>query len=841
MQADSISSSSSWIEMARRWGAQHGLLLGVCLVVIALAITFVSLLGHAPGPTGTPPPPVARQSEERPATDASTVAMEKPTTVDQPPQSHSPTASPMARPPSATARPRDDTSSRLRLKAAAPLGTGTSGAHAFPSASSATASTALNPSKRPAQTFPAQPDITSDPQPTGRWPSSGVTAITQFDLPSRATDTIASASILTGVSNPMPAAPLGTPSGVAAPAAAMADGPRPAMTATVQPEAVEPTASRLQQPVVWNYWLDTLGQPDHVPSTLRAPLTVGTTNHLRFRLSLLDLVQLFPGMGSLQTAQELAQAIEQGVKRDAEKLDLEILISPIDEKRTRVATTARRVPLTIDLKVMQEALASPDTIVRPGDFPLSEVLRRTTIAQFGVDFQALAEGSHQIGIAMMDSATGLPLQTMMVEAKTGVPWPASLNVKANGQNLLAERSLPFDMSLLLIGQGRQADTTDDNELHAWLGYRDKATGAYDFVAWKTDVSLRGLIDATGSFIVTEGAAETGAALKDAGLQLANLIFDPVASNNRALGDAALANIENAEKARGIIARAADYPAGSLPPSMLVSIIGGADIEYGRFASTVIPIGALGVSTGKNGNPVFLGERFSLALMLNGQPPGAGTACTSNWYMAVPNDDVQTSGPLFDALNDLAPMMNRWPGDMWARQSASLKELREWMGTASPTANQDAVVFSYLGHHDMGRLFLRDKSENNMLVGAMRRSFGSSSIAILNACSSAMKEISDGTWIGRLAKRNVAATIATTSPVSGHLAAAYMDCLSSVLAKHPEIQIGEAHALATQCLWSPEGGKPWGRNYTFSGAALKYILVGNPFQRICAPTLQPAKL
>jgi hypothetical protein len=32
----------------------------------------------------------------------------------------------------------------------------------------------------------------------------------------------------------------------------------------------------------------------------------------------------------------------------------------------------------------------------------------------------------------------------------------------------------------------------------------------------------------------------------------------------------------------------------------------------------------------------------------------------------------------------------------------------------------------------------------------------------------------------------------------------------------------------------EQGQRWGKRYEFKGSALKYLLVGNPFQRICPP-------
>ena len=265
----------------------------------------------------------------------------------------------------------------------------------------------------------------------------------------------------------------------------------------------------------------------------------------------------------------------------------------------------------------------------------------------------------------------------------------------------------------------------------------------------------------------------------------------------------------------------------------------AKVEY---ASDVFPIGAIGVAQNDDEPPIFLGERFSLALLLDGQQPSVDAACPARWYLAIPDAaqlaSISENQALVDALDGLKPVLEAESATITPqRQSPNLGELKKWLHNRE-RSDEEPFVFTYIGHHDDGRLFLKQDSPG-IQAGKMFRDFKGSSIAILNACNSAMRRVSSGTPIGRLALLKVASTIATTSKISGKLAAAYLDCLNQVLIAPAPLTIGQAHALTTQCLWSREQGAAVNRYYAFKGAALKYVLIGNPHQRICAPKKEPS--
>ncbi|WP_162585769.1 hypothetical protein [Variovorax sp. RA8] len=602
---------------------------------------------------------------------------------------------------------------------------------------------------------------------------------------------------------------------------------RLAASSTSDPRPGYISKDGVAQSATWNYWLGRDNSSRHLPSIQSGPLALHVQSHLLFRLSLLDLSTIFVGIGGFTTAVELTQAIESSLKDETrQELSLEVLLSPLDSSRLELS--ASRIPLKVDLAKVRSALAKP--LPRPGDAHLEEVLARALIAQFSVDFKLKSPGDHQLAIAILDASTGFPLQSMLVDLRTGSTWPDNLKVRGNGQSVFASAGHPFDITLLLYGQGAENATTPSKEMHAWLAYRDKSTGKFDFLNWKTDASLVGLTEMAGSFGNTLGSLEWGPDLLKEGFKLGRVIFDPPPDPREDLSLAADANIENAASARALLVAASQYGPGSSPPTMLVGLMGGADVK-GSFASTVLPVGALGVQSGET--TVHLGERFALALLLNGLQMNGDAPCPSDWYLALPKDNEQKSGPLFDALTDLRPALGRWNDNQVRRQSSSLGELSAWMDAPPKGTKDGAFVMAYLGHHSESRLFI-EQGLGGVSAIDVRRAFVPSSLAILNACNSAMPRINDGTLVGRLAKRNVAATIATTSPISGRLAAAYMDCLSAVLQERQSLRVGEAHTLAIQCLYSPEGGRPWGKNYNYSGAALKYILIGNPFQRICSP-------
>jgi hypothetical protein len=249
-----------------------------------------------------------------------------------------------------------------------------------------------------------------------------------------------------------------------------------------------------------------------------------------------------------------------------------------------------------------------------------------------------------------------------------------------------------------------------------------------------------------------------------------------------------------------------------------------------FSSPALPVGALGIGDSVN-DAIFLGERFAVSLLLAKQPVQESAACPADWYVALPESVSATStDALSVAVSGMKGTVDKWSGHI-RRDGNDMERLRTWLNADGESA---PYVFTFVGHHANGMLYYQ-AGAGSITHATVRRQFRNGSVAVLNACETAVPQISGATAIGSLAKSNVAVTVATTSKVSGHLAAAYITCLDKVLTKHLELPMGVAHLYTTRCLWAHENGREY-----FSAAALKYQLIGNPFQKICAPRTIPAR-
>ena len=586
-------------------------------------------------------------------------------------------------------------------------------------------------------------------------------------------------------------------------------------------------AAAARPDLVWNYWLTPV-PASVLPIPATVPVAIGAPQHLVFRLSDLDLARYFTQLQSLSSAPALSSAVAAGLSDPARhSLELDVLVQSTDEALLHVAAPSSRTHLSIDLDAMRSAAPPPGGARAK---PTEEQLLAARLAQFGVDFTVLAEGSHEIGIAIVDAASGFPLQTMVAtvaEQSTGKP---AVRVRGNGKLVGSGSMTPADLVLYLFDLKSRKNGINTPSLGARLLYRT-ADGARAIIDWKTETDIEGLRDATRAFNAAVGSMETGAALARAGEDFGRLLFGPGAADDpcRAGSDCA-----RQREARIILAAAAGYAPGALPPTMAIGIVSGTTAGVKQFASDVLPFGAMGVAREGDAAPFFLGERFALALLLSDQQFAHTTACPGRWYFALPRaeDHTAESDPLNAALNHLRTVLGRVPPDLVSRQSPDLNELHTWL-SGRTKSKQRSLVLAYIGHHNDGQLYL-DEGAGGIQSGSIQREFERTSIAILNACSSAMSRVSSGTPIGRLALRHVDSTIATTSFISGELAGDYMDCLDAVLDDPRQLTVAQAHALATQCLWSEVSSARWRRNNHYEGAALKYILIGDPNQPICSP-------
>ena len=589
-------------------------------------------------------------------------------------------------------------------------------------------------------------------------------------------------------------------------------------------------------PAFWNYWLTRPNRagdvpaPGGVPSPYVGELALQTLHRLNLRLSTMDLA-VVPQVATLQPSAALTSTVESALQEGSKKqLELDVFITPSDEQRLLIPKSERQPSILIDLDRLRAAQSKPSasSVVQN----LQGLIREAALAQFGFDFRVLVPGMHQVAISIVDAATAVPVQSMVVSLTTSAQWPQSVSIDSSPQGFMGADRSQVDLSLILEALQGDTDSGTYAQLTAKLFYRNSswdpaaAERPYKVIKWTSAQDLEALKTSAGNFSSIVGDSQNAEALRDLGRDLARPLFDPELLNLPQ--KFAEENADRARVARQVIVDLAKDPKNTLPPTMLVLIV--KQGSQSRYSSQVLPIGALGVSKADE-PPVFLGERFSLALRFTDSDLSPSYPCPRDWYVALPTKvTADADSALSAALAGLSPVQQRWK-DHIHPQSSTLEELGGWLSKPEAGSAKKAFVLTYVGHHRNGSLSLGADAAQSITVGTMRRDFQGSSIVILNACNSAMGEINSGMPIGMLAQQRAAAIIATTSPIKGALAANYLNCMSAVLANRPDdLTIGQAHALTTRCLWSKkEGGM-----YDYSGAALKYLLVGNPFQRICAP-------
>lgn len=605
---------------------------------------------------------------------------------------------------------------------------------------------------------------------------------------------------------PVPAPPMPVPVAEPPPAA----GPAPAGSGPV--EGVDTALN-------WNYWVEQPPATAMLPDPV-ASIEIGRQYHLRVRLSATDLARYVPEVAGVLPSAELKETLSELVQDEARQTaEFFAIISAADPGALEIPAADRTATLTISLARLRELLSEP-----PGPEPAAdaEAIERAFLGDFAFRFRVLSEGAHKFGIALVNKETGIPVQTFTAEVATSGSG-APLERLATTMGFLAADSPPADLSLIL----HDLSSTSAKALVATLAVRTPATGKYEFMAWNIGEDLEFLNSAVSLFRNSVREPLSAEQWRRHGWEFGRIIFEP-----RVDGSAALSadNRAVAERARKAVYDAAQASSSQAPSTFIVRLASQNPALQKDFSSPTLPIGAIALGATPE-TAVFLGERLSLALLLPGQALTRGAACPTAWYVAAPPDSISPDDALAIA-NRVAQPFWKFAGTSAFTQSDTLAELGTWLDDRD-TANQP-VVFSFLGHNSAkGELYLK-KSKGKIAPSAMRRNFGRSSVAILNACETGTDTIGPGTPIGRLAQLKVGTTIATMAPVNGYLAAAYMNCISAVLGQKKDLTVGELHLHAVQCMWSPERSAPWGLGYAFSAEALKYFVVGNPFQKICSP-------
>lgn len=558
------------------------------------------------------------------------------------------------------------------------------------------------------------------------------------------------------------------------------------------------------------------------------PLTTNLEYQLRIALTVGELKNLHVGVGGGPASRGVAEVL---AKSDIG--DYTVFVLPTEEDAIRIVADSRRQAMKLDLGRYRSLLARPDSAF--ANLSFERALSETVIGHVDIPFTPLLAGKHEVAVLLVDPA-GRPLDV----------YTAGVCVKQQCDRTTAQFSLPLqgnaeaDSHLFLLLH-EMSHTTKEGDLqanvYAILSHPDPLEGR-EYLAWSLRQNfneLRNLIAPVRDVLADDVNFKR---IERAGLEIGNEIFNPPLRRSDIAYDEGFAQ---AAKARSLLRDSATKP-GFAPTRLMVRISSSDPRARAEDTVPVIPIALLGFSPDQASKSVFLGESYSLAVLMPRKPLTAPTACPDEWRMYLPPEpvgatDTAAPGRTEDALETarrlIAADFRDWREVQLSVDREGMDVIREFLNEEVPASKLRSTVLGILGHQDKGNVYF-DKNKGTISPVNIRRLFKEPSVAIIGACEVAMDDINRGSLIGRLIQHDVGAVITTTSKISGGLAATYMSCMRTVLNTHKNITVGDAHFYVTQCLWSEERGEPWNKKYRFHHSALKYQVYGNPQLRLCLP-------
>lgn len=600
----------------------------------------------------------------------------------------------------------------------------------------------------------------------------------------------------------------------------------PTESRDVGPATESPPPPRDVDFLNWNFWVSNSSKAENRPIVANH-IALNQPQTMWFRISSIDHSAANKGVGKVGLSNTLGTYIAQQKKADNRgMLAFVALVIAADPSAIRIPNGDRSRPFSID---MDKLAAGPPTAL--GTTVVEESLRASNIGEFSFKFTALKPGRHRLGIVLVEKSSGIPMQTLSIDISPDAAHDQQLTSLGRNVGVAIGGTSASDFSLVL------QDLSSDNgpSLISVLIAHDRANGANRFFTWNTGRSLEEVQNGIGAFRSSLDTPLSPDEQKELSWQFGRVLFEP--QIDASIAALSPANRQSASEARAALWKAAtDAALEAQPATLLVRMVPRDPGEQVAFSSPTLPVGSIALGVDAH-SAVYLGERMIVALLLPGQSIDDTAACPDQWYVTKPPKEVDAG----DAVSIASGNSGKFWDTMKAGvkpQSMSLAELKAFLVPAGATAAQ-SVVISYLGHNrGNGELYFK-RDEGSVVSTTFRQQFAASSVAIINACEVATDKIEAGSVIAALSQLHVGTTIATISPVNGALAGAYMRCLSSVLAMKPELTVGELQLRATQCLFSKASGEKWGGEKAyFGGNALKYFLVGNPYQKICLPKERP---
>ena len=280
----------------------------------------------------------------------------------------------------------------------------------------------------------------------------------------------------------------------------------------------------------------------------------------------------------------------------------------------------------------------------------------------------------------------------------------------------------------------------------------------------------------------------------------------------------------------------------LPQSIFVRMI-----QVSPSPSLPMPLGLIAVRVDKGkeitkDNGRFLGKFFIIESPLEFQTYEPSTKCLSRWVMVLPPEDTGDAA-INDARNQLGSLIEQWETKLAEPIYTSMTKFIGWLAPPSDVQTEDpSTVLVTLSHHDHNSLYFYEKEakyDSPLRPSEINRTFAQPSIAIIDGCGTGGEGAVD--LIRRFNHNGFSTIIATSVPVKGEMAGAFLQLLSKEIARSDPEKPDTIGLLYWRTINALSTSKPLGGigSKEFGAKALRFTILGNGRVLLCAPSKEKA--
>jgi hypothetical protein len=250
---------------------------------------------------------------------------------------------------------------------------------------------------------------------------------------------------------------------------------------------------------------------------------------------------------------------------------------------------------------------------------------------------------------------------------------------------------------------------------------------------------------------------------------------------------------------------------------------------------VVPLGLTRVPL-PDGTREFLGFRFRIQTPLRLQDYSEYGACLSNWVLLMPPSNLFAGNPLILARQQFADWIDVFQADhVHAKLYQDVDAFKNWIATSPmKDASPENYAVMILSHHQGNSLFL-DRSISSIFAPLIVKSFGSPSVAIIDACGTANPGAFE--FVKDFNNHGVYSVVASSVEVDARMGGDFLAALTDAIDHNSLDQrytldqavFDSIHSLRDQADGPGKSAMRYGPR------ALVYGLLGNGEVKLCVPS------